>query len=322
MRRLGLVALIVIGLAAAAAGSAVASSQPNTGKDLVERFTFQGQERTYLLHLPPGYDKKKPTPMVLVLHYYTGTGRAMAEQIGFSAKADKEHFIVVYPDGPIPGGTGLSWDIWHNPRDMQGAGDVAFVRELIRRLSARFAIDPKRIYATGMSQGGMVAHLAGGELSSVIAAIAPVGAILTAEPKSADPVSVLIIHGTADPIVPYKGGTLGGGSRRRGSGSRRGGGPGRGGRTQGAGGMRPFVPAVAEAASTWVAHNGCSPKAKKTQQGKVIKELYTGGKAGTEVVVYTIVGGGHDWPSLNDKTGSGFRTTDVVWEFFKKHPKK
>jgi polyhydroxybutyrate depolymerase len=87
--------------------------------------------------------------------------------------------------------------------------------------------------------------------------------------------------------------------------------------------MRPFVPAVAEATSTWVAHNGCAPKAKKTQQGKVIKELYTGGKAGTEVAVYTIVGGGHDWPGArNDKTGSGFRTTDVVWEFFKKHPKK
>ena len=310
---------VVIGVVAFGAGSPVSSSKSGQGKDLVERFSFEGQKRAYLLHLPSGYDKKKPLPLVVALHYYTGTGRAEAEQTGFSAKADEERFIVAYPDGPIPGPTGLSWDIWHNPRDKQGSGDVAFVRELIRRLSARFAVDPKRIYVSGMSQGGMVAHLVGCELSSVIAAIAPVGAFLTAQPRSADPVSVLIIHGTADPVVPYRGGTLGGGTQRRGGGPRRGG----RGRTQGAGGGRLPIPPVSETASIWVAHNGCSPKAKKTQQGKVIKELYTGGKAGTEVAVYTIVGGGHDWPGdRNDKSGSGLEATDAVWEFFEKHPKR
>jgi len=254
---------VVIGVVAFGAGSPVSSSKSGQGKDLVERFSFEGQKRAYLLHLPSGYDKKKPLPLVVALHYYTGTGRAEAEQTGFSAKADEERFIVAYPDGPIPGPTGLSWDIWHNPRDKQGSGDVAFVRELIRRLSARFAVDPKRIYVSGMSQGGMVAHLVGCELSSVIAAIAPVGAFLTAQPRSADPVSVLIIHGTADPVVPYRGGTLGGGTQRRGGGPRRGG----RGRTQGAGGGRLPIPPVSETASIWVAHNGCSPKAKKTQQG-------------------------------------------------------
>ncbi len=309
MKKLSLTTLVVISLAATFTGGAFASSQIKAGKDVVARFTFQGQERSYLLHLPPGLDQKKPIPLVLVLHYYTGTGRAEAEQTGFSKKADKEHFMVVYPDGSVPAPRGLSWNIWHNPKDMQGRGDIAFVKELIRRLSAQFAIDPKRIYVTGMSQGGMISHLAASELSSLIAAVASVGGFITQQPKAGAPVSVLIIHGMDDAVVPYRGGILGGGRQSRGG--RRGGPMGR------------QVPAVAEATAIWVAHNGCSRKVKKTQQGKVIKELYTGGKAGTEVVVYTIVGGGHNWPGdRNDKTGSGFKATDVIWEFFKQHPKK
>jgi polyhydroxybutyrate depolymerase len=319
MKWLRVVALaVVVAFAAAGVGSTVASSRKAEGKDVVEHFSFDGQQRSYLLHLPSRLDKKKPVPLVLVLHYYTGTGRAEAQQTQFSEKADAEHFIAVYPDGPIPAGPGLSWNVWHNPRDAGGSRDVAFVRELIRRLSARFAIDPKRIYVTGMSQGGMVSHLAGCELSSVVAAIAPVSGFMMEMPKSADPVSVLIIHGTDDAVVPYMGGTLGGG-RGRGGGARGRGGPGQ---RRGPMGARP-IPPVSEEVAAWVAHNGCSPKPERTQHGKVIREVYSGGRGETEVVLCTVVGGGHNWPGdRNDKTISGMNGTDAIWEFFVHHPKR
>ncbi len=307
MKWVRLVALVlVVAFVMVAIAGATAPAGQGKGKDLTERFSYGGQQRTYLLHLPPGHDKKKPVPLVVMLHGYTGTGALQAQWTGFSVKADRERFIVVYPDGPNPAGTGRAWSTTFM-RQQGPNKDAAFVGEVIRRLRSQFAIDPKRIYVTGMSQGGMVAHAVGCELSSVVAAIAPVCGVIVTIPKSSDPVSVLIINGTADPMVPYYGGGRSG--------------PGGGGRGRRSGG--PGIPSVSEAVSTWVAHNGCSPKPKRTKRKGLIKEVYSGGRRGTEVMLCALVGGGHNWPGdAKDNTKSGVVGADVIWEFFERHPKK
>ncbi len=292
-----IVLVVAMGFATLSIASSGSSAGKLKGKDLVEHFTFNSQQRTYLLHLPPGLDKAKPVPLLVMLHYYTGTGKAEAEQTGFSAKADVEGFIAVYPDGPNPAPPGYAWDTGY--RQQRGMNtDAAFVGEVIQRLSARFAIDRKRIYVCGMSQGAMATHAVGCELSSVVAAIAPVNGILRTKPKSVDPISVIIIHGTKDDKVPYYGVKA---SKRTGG---------------------ITIPSVADAVAAWVAHDDCSAKPKRTERRKVVREVYSGGRRGTEVVLYTRVGGGHEWPGdRNDKTKSGFIGADEIWEFFKQHPK-
>jgi polyhydroxybutyrate depolymerase len=235
---------------------------------------------------------------VVALHYYTGTGRAEAEQTLFSPKADAEGFLVAYPDGAVPREPGFSWSFGHRWPE-GGPDDVAFVGEVIRHVSSQYAVDPKRIYVTGMSQGGMLAHVVGCELSDTVAAIAPVGAALMTEPTSEDSISVLIVHGSEDPALPYEG-------RRP---------------EEVTDGGFPF-PSVADAAAIWADHNGCSRPPKKTQDGLVTREVYTGGRGSTEVAVYTIIGGRHDWPGdNNDETGAGLIGADAIWEFFEAHPK-
>jgi polyhydroxybutyrate depolymerase len=290
--------IVVAFVVAAFLTGAALSEKSSEGRDIEGRFRFQGLERSYLLHLPPEYDPAKPVPLVVALHCYSGTGGAEAEQSLFSEKADAEGFIVVYPNGAIPAAPGFAWNF--GPMRRRGRpDDVAFVAEVIRRLPDAHAIDPKRIYVTGMSQGGMLAHAVGCELSHVVAAVAPVGAALVTEPRRREPLSVLIIHGTEDPSVPYEGGQSGGE-------------PGR----------RPFPP-VSHAVSTWVEHKGCSPTPTRAQDGLVIREVYTGGTAGTEVALCAIVGGRHDWPGdNNDSTGAGLVGADAIWEFFEQHPKQ
>ncbi len=266
-------------------------------KDVVEHFIFKGQERTYLLHLPPGLDKEKPVPLLIMLHYYTGTGEAEAYQTGFSDIADLEHFIAVYPDGPNPAPPGFAWD---TPSQESGPNaDAAFVGELIKRLQAQYAIDQKRIYVCGMSQGAFAAYAIGCELSSVVAAIAPVNGILFTKPTSPDPVSVLIVNGTADEGIPYHGAPA----------------------SEETGGLKLL--SVPEAVAVWVAHNGCSKEPKKSKRENLAIEVYSGGRQGVEVVLYSRLGGGHEWPGdPGDKTATNHVDANDIWEFFKQHSKQ
>ncbi len=294
--------VVIMGLATIGVANAVSSQPEDTqaqgkGKDMVEHFTFNGQERTYLLHLPPGLDKEKPVPLLVMLHYYTGTGEAEAYQTGFSDKADVEHFIAVYPDGPNPAPPGFAWN---TPSPEPGPNaDAAFVGELIKRSQAQYTIDQKRIYVCGMSQGAFAAYAIGCELSSVVAAIAPVNGILFTKPKSADPISVLIINGTDDQGIPFNGAAA---SEETGD---------------------LAIPSVAEAVAVWVAHNGCSKEPKKTMRENIAIEVYSGGRQSTEVVLYKRIGGGHEWPGdHSDKTKTTHIDAGDIWEFFKQHPKQ
>lgn len=269
------------------------------------------QKRTYLVHIPPKYDPKQPTPVILALHGAAMNGPLMALFCGLNQTADEAGFMVVYPSG-----TGLGPFLTWNAGGFEGrmaerkADDVAFLGKLLDDLSAAVKIDPKRIYACGMSNGAMMCYRLAAELSERIAAIAPVAGTIAIEksiPKR--PVSVLHFHGTKDTFVPF----------------------------ELAAGRKPSflkLKGVEDSIQTWVRLNGCDDKPKLEvlsrdgDEMKVVRKRYGGGKDGAEVVLVAIEGGGHTWPGMMPlvgfigKSATNISANNLIWEFFQKHPMK
>ena len=164
-----------------------------------------GQDRSYLVHIPAKYDGKTPTPVVLALHGAAMNGPMMAVFCGLNKKADEAGFIVVYPSGGTGMGIFLVWNAG-SVVSKDRPDDVAFIRKALDDLGGVVKVDPKRVYATGMSNGGMMCYRLAAELSDRIAAVAPVSgtmAIEKASPKR--PVPLMHFHGTADTFVPFDG---------------------------------------------------------------------------------------------------------------------
>lgn len=280
----------------------------------VRSVKVEGRRRTYIVHVPRKHDTSKPAPVVLAFHGAGMNGSGMMAFTGLNKKADEAGFLAVYPDGTGLGRLLLTW----NAGGVKGKAasarpdDVAFVRALLDDLAGVVAVDANRVYATGMSNGGMMCYRLAAELSDRIAAIAPVAGTMAVEkfqPKR--PVGVVHFHGTADRIVPF------GGAGRR---------------------MARFFSfrSVRQTIRLWAKHNGCDAKPKVTRLADrdkddgttVTRETYAGGKGGPEVVLYTIHGGGHTWPGQRRPFGFLGRSTrdisanDLIWAFFRKHARK
>jgi len=279
----------------------------HTRDDIKKSILVDGVKRTYIVHVPAQYKRDRSYPLVFVLHGGTGNAENAMRMSQMSPKADKEGFIVVYPNG-----TGKFKDRllhWNDGREhaQTEADDIVFFRQLISQLEKDYSIDPKRIYATGISNGGVMTYRLGCELSDVLAAIAPVAAALHCDKSAPDsPLSVIIFHGTADKYVLYEGGA-----------------------GKAAGGKQRIDKPVAYAADFWVKHNACNPVQAKEEFGSILKESYSGGRANTEVILYTIEKGGHSWPGGKkglrygnpDPPTQEISATDLIWEFFNRHPK-
>jgi polyhydroxybutyrate depolymerase len=258
--------------------------------------TSGGLERTYLVHLPPGYNGKTPLPLVLVLHGATESPENVERLSGMSEKADRENFIAVYPRGT---GTLPTWN--------SGAccayamkehiDDVAFFHALLDKLQNQYAIDAKRIYATGISNGGMMSYRLACEMSDTIAAISPVEGSQDIACTPAHPVSVIVFHGTADHLVPFNGGST----------------------PYQMGSKRSDTP-VAETVAFWVKQDGCSAIAKHEVSSEVRVDKYSACKDGSAVELYAIQGGHHMWPGVKI-SGNSVPATDLMWAFFAAHPK-
>ncbi|MBI5712565.1 MAG: prolyl oligopeptidase family serine peptidase, partial [Chloroflexi bacterium] len=152
--------------------------------------------------------------------------------------------------------------------------DTKFISALIDQMIATYTIDPKRVYVTGISNGGMMSYKLACELADKIAAIAPVAGALNVECKPSQPVSVIAFHGTDDQSVLYEGGV----PKKQADSHER------------------TDKSVAYAVSFWVKQNGCGTTPQKTGKGNIVSEIYSGCKNNTGVALYTIKGGGHAWP--------------------------
>lgn len=269
------------------------------------------QMRTYLVHVPKGFDPKKPVPVVLALHGAAMNGSMMVWFSGLNKTSDNEGFIVVYPSGT---GTGpfLTWNAGGFKGKMAEGrpDDVAFIAKLLDDLGTVVKVDEKRVYACGMSNGGMMCYRLAAELSNRMAAIAPVaGTIAIEESKPKRPVPVIHFHGSQDNMVPFE-------------------------MKKGKTPSFMNLKGVEESVQTWVKLNGCDEKpktdvlSKDGDEMKVTRSVYSGGKNGAEVVLIVIEGGGHTWPGQQPpvgfigKSAKNVSANDLMWDFFQKHKLK
>jgi polyhydroxybutyrate depolymerase len=269
--------------------------------------------RSYLVHVPPQYDPATPTPVVLAFHGGGANADNMVVFSGLNEKADQAGFIVVYPAGSGRLQRMLTFNAGNccGHAAVSNVDDVAFTRTLLDDLAEAVNVDPRRVFATGMSNGAMMSYRLASELSDRIAAIAPVaGPMGTKECHPNRPVPVMHFHGDADEFAPF-----GGGKGRGPSGT-------------------DFY-SVQHSIDAWVAANGCVKTPTTTQlvdrqdDGTTVRQVrYGSGKEGTEVVLVVIEGGGHTWPGKEPRMRSlGVSTRDIsandmMWEFFQQHPMK
>lgn len=273
-----------------------------------QSLVHDGKNRTYVVRMPAAVSKsKKRVPLVMVLHGGGGNAEVTERMTGFTAKAEKEGFIVVYPEGSSRFRDKLlTWNAGHCCGYAMGnrVDDVGFIGALIDRLIKDYPVDPRRVYATGMSNGGMMSHRLGIELSTKLAAIAPVVGTLFGDEKSpTQPVSAIMINGMLDKSVPYEGGPAGG-------------------RFAGSWDGTATQPALAQA-EFWAKANRCSPDPDLEEHGPLLSWRYrcAGGRA---VELLLLKDTGHAWPggqkgsSLGDAPGTALNATDVIWDFFRK----
>jgi polyhydroxybutyrate depolymerase len=183
--------------------------------DTALHLTAGGLDRQYILHVPAQYTAAARAPLVVDLHGFGADGARQENRGGgWKEKADQEGFIVVFPTGsPIPPGAGISGAEWSagdgsipapSPVD-----DVAFIRTLVAKISSDGCIDPERVYATGVSNGGAMAHWLGCEAADLFAAIAPVAADIMGHPcNPARPMPVVFFRATDDTVAAYAGGEV------------------------------------------------------------------------------------------------------------------
>jgi polyhydroxybutyrate depolymerase len=276
---------------------------------------FGGVTRAYLLHVPGNFQANTGA-LVIALHGSQGSGLRLSQTSGLSAKADQTGFAVAYPYALVSPSVGFTeWNEFFNgsfgdnPPD-----DAGFIRQLILTLQGSLHPDPKRIYVTGLSNGGFMAHRVAIQESDLVAAAAVVEGTVVSPGHIADvpaplgPVSILIFHGDQDPTVLYCG--------------------------------QPVVASQEETFNYWSSANACTAldtTAALCDAQRNITAVFekdaTACAAGTEVKFYKLEGGVHQWytvpmnvpsqvpfnPDFNSTTG--VTTDDIMWNFFATHPK-
>lgn len=272
---------------------------PMQAEDISSGFIHGGIYRTYVLHIPDQYDNEDSLPLVINMNGAGLFGLAYAEMTEMSIKADSEGFFVAYPACTDLGGK-ISWNSgeWYH----SSVDDVGFISSLIDTLRAHYAIDTLRIYATGISTGGLMTHRLACELSDRIAAFAPVAAPLICQACNPQrPVSIMHFHARSDPHVPYDGGV---------------------------GVYEPYSwPSVDSSMKRWVELTGCDmgPDTFYNDKG-ALRQHWWRSDSSSELVLWTTEEGGHTWPGTSyihpvmGIASQAVEANDEMWEFFKAHP--
>lgn len=272
----------------------------------VRRLEVDGFNRRYLLRTPSSYDGSQELPLVIAMHGRLGNARSMARSSGFDELMDQAGFIAVYPDGYR-----RSWADGRGggPADEAGVDDVAFFDALLEAVVDEVRVDPTRVYLAGISNGGMMAQLLACERTESLTAVASIIASMPevvhggCTPRA--PVSMLLMNGTEDPLVPYEGGAVD--SDNQG-----------------------VVLSTDATIAYWVEHDGCGGDPEEwdldeADDGTAIHhQRWAGCQAGTAVELYQIIGGGHTWPggpqyAKEDRIGTVSQelvAAETIWTFF------
>ncbi len=312
-------------------------------QETTERVTVSDVNRTYTVRLPKDYDPAQKHPVVILLHGMNQDAADMEHLTRFNELADKSSIIAVYPSalhgrwnvgvraperqpmqspmgrggrrggfgGGFPGGGGYPGGGQSRRRsDEQNQpaleDDVAFLNRMLDRMEEKYSVDASRIYATGLSDGGFMAIKVGCSMADRIAAVAPVGAAM---PKTmvclpSRPISVVMINGTSDPVVPHGGGTEHN--------------------------LQLPVVSVEDSAKAWARIDRCAEKSTQTKLSAHEKggmetkvETYDGCQQDAQVVSYSVKGGGNTWPGGEQyevekqvgKTSQDLNANETIWNF-------
>lgn len=296
----GLVALVLVSIAVLAVVFIIVDKKSGT-------IVSSGEKRAYLLHVPESYNSATAVPLVIAIHGFAEWPAHEALISHWNDVADEEGFIVVYPSGTrFPkrwraSGTSIDGD--------DALIDVRFIDDLIDHLQAQYNIDPARIYANGLSNGGGMSYLLACTLSKRVAAVGSVAGAYVYPLEDCTPtrpVPLMVFHGTADPIVPYSGGP-----------------------SHSFDVPFPFIPAWVKSYAATVNHCNPTPELFPSSGNDISGMRYTGCDQDAEVVFYSIAGGGHSWPGgdpipawIVGKTSQSIDATRVMWDFFQAHPLK
>jgi polyhydroxybutyrate depolymerase len=301
--------------AAGAAGTLAAApggpgcGQPATAGSVTYSLQSGGHARAVIVHVPASYSGKTKVPLVLNLHGSESTALAQEAFSGMDATSDADGFIVAYPQALIPEDGGYDWNIpgvpllgGQNP-PANAASDITFLTGLVRGIEARYCVDPRRVYATGMSGGGRMASQLACDASQTFAAVAPVAGLRFPSPcPAARPVPVIAFHGTADNVDPFEGN-----------------------------GQAYWTYSVPQAAQRWAAKDGCRAASPRTvgTSGYALTE-YEGCASNAAVELYAVGGEGHEWPggpampaAITRELGPQSDAVDAnttMWAFFEAHP--
>jgi len=293
------------------------TTSPQNGVEHVVDIEHDGLMRKYLLYVPAAYTHgRQPMPLVINLHGGGGDAESQQNSSQMNLKADQAGFLIAYPQGTGRELLGQVFGTFNAGRccglaKEQEVDDVGFVRTVIDDVAARFTLDKRRVYATGHSNGALLAYRLACELSDRIAAIAPNAAHDAFDNcRPSRPVPVLHFHGTADPAAPFDGGQCGG-------------------RTNDAGWSCRSVP---DYLAEWRLINSCSENSEVVyQRGDAMCESWSQCSADTQVQLCQIEGAGHTWPGgkYHKETemwanqvgplSQDISANDTMWEFFQNH---
>jgi len=322
IRTLHSLAALALALAAAGHGGP-ALAAPTAERDASARivnpgdYTYTidhgGLSRKYRVHVPRSYDPASPTPVLIAFHGGGGNMRFQADDsnYGLIAKSESAGFIAVFPNGysPFPGGNLATWNAGAccaAARD-KNIDDVGFVRDVVANVQRQVNVDARRIYATGMSNGGMLSHRLACEMADVFAGIAAVaGTDNTRHCAPSRPISVLEIHARNDDHVLFDGGAGPGAFRD----------PSK---------VNDFT-SVPETISRWTRRNGCNTRPTRVlDRPGAYCERYAGCRDGVVVQLCVTETGGHSWPGAakvrrgKEPASQAISADDVMWDFFS-HP--
>ncbi len=241
-----------------------------------QRMQHDGETRRYVLSVPDGAEGE--LPLVVALHGRLGTGRGMARDLGLDELLDEQGFAAVYPDGYR-----RSWNDGRGggPAAEAGIDDVGFIEALLEEVAGQVTVDASRVYLVGISNGGMMAQRLACERAELFAATASIIASMpdtlegSCEPSAV--MSMLLLNGTEDPLVPYEGGEVSGDSEGS-------------------------VLSTADTMEFWRLRAGCDTDPEETAIDVVADETsirhlaWSGCQGGASVELYEVVGGGHTWP--------------------------
>jgi polyhydroxybutyrate depolymerase len=282
--------------------SATETAATESGFRINGSILVDGITRTYTLNLPPGYLLSSNFSLVIALHGGGGSGTQFESSSKLTEKANASGFIVVYPDG-----TGLvkTWNAGTccGSAVTNNVNDVKFISQLIDRLVATYKINPKKVYATGHSNGGMLSYRLGCQLSGKIAAIAPNAStlVVTTPCNPARRVPLLHMHSKLDQNVPYTGG-------------------------YGNGVSGAYMPPLDSVMNVWSSVNACPPSMPlvTVTTGYTLKRWLLCAN-NTAIHYYLTNDGGHAWPGglpggpNSDPPSTAINANDLLWSFFQQY---